>query len=86
MQVGGEKGVPAYQTTLVCSYLRDTATAGTNTDRGNSAQGDVAGNREDENATLGQRERQPDLVIKPVHNHFSTPQGQLLLIQATTVL
>jgi hypothetical protein len=42
--------------------------------RTGSAQGQVAGNCQDEDASFIQRERQPDLVIKPRHNHFSAPQ------------
>lgn len=41
------------------------------------AQGHVAGDRQNQNPTLGHRERQPDLVIEPAHNHFSTPQDPL---------
>ncbi len=42
------------------------------------AQSQVAGDRQYQNATLVHRERQPDLIIEPCHNHFSAPQPLLL--------
>ena len=42
-------------------------------DRRRLAQGQVAGNRQEEDSPLGYRERNPDVVVKTCHSPFYTP-------------
>lgn len=63
----------AFPAPSLCGNARTTVR------NGGSAQGHVAGDGQDEDPTLGHRERQPDFVIKPGHNHFLPPRNQLLL-------
>ena len=49
------------------------------------AEGDVAGDGQNEDSPLGHDERQPDVVVKPFHSSFSAPQRLLQIDNAVII-